>query len=513
MKYKHFIKVLSIVIVLVSVLNLCGCDQKFSTPQLTTDISPRNIEFSFKAQSSPDIKFSSDSAQKVLAKIEGIYVNYEYSDLYQTDEVFDRLDFDATVAKHQYSALDETGRLDADNLTKQVVQNSKQYLKTEKPLSCEMPSENYILQICEYIVFYINYMHSEYRDIDWQRVYCNLGNLKVLYDAGMLSYAQVSPDMVLSISKGNTEIVLNMKGEDGFSRVLLHEIMHITQLGCVCEKIENCERRAGISVYWDDFPLNTTDWTWFVEGSAERMMCNITGKDAVSYQYKMDYLCSNTMSVLLRDEVQADTLETLCFYDDPKLLFDTFGCKTQEHKEEIIKMMITLNILQTEPAAFFEAYKKANGSDPRENEDSFNQFRYSLKPSICITLSKVFYQNLTKFMLSESLSTNDLLFLITVFEGHLNQHLRYNDESQKVINTPFFESYNIMRNALFDAIKKDNPNLDITSLYSDYNIFASGDNLLNADLDMLPEEKKLFLAERAQWQYELLALGVRVPIV
>lgn len=99
----------------------------------------------------------------------------------------------------------------------------------------------------------------------------------------MLSYAEVSKDMVLSISKNNTEIVLNMKDENGLRNVLVHETMHIIQLGCECEDIDHCERRAGISVYWDGFTLNTTDWTWFVEGSAERNMCNLTGEDATTY--------------------------------------------------------------------------------------------------------------------------------------------------------------------------------------------------------------------------------------
>jgi hypothetical protein len=68
-----------------------------------------------------------------------------------------------------------------------------------------------------------------------------------------------------------------------------------------------------------------------------------------------------------------------------------------------------------------------------------------------------------------------------------------------------------MRSALFAALEQDNPGLDITALYSDYNITFSGEKLLNAELAMLSPEKRAFLAERAQWQDELLGLGQKVP--
>ena len=507
---KRIRQLVSLLIVIV-LLSGCGTSRNAGKrPSLNTDLKKEEIAFSFQANPSEILYLSEAGAEAVRTAIGQIQPEYSYKELYQLEEVNKRLDFDAAVENHQYSALNQSGKLDAYHLAALVWENNEAFLAT-KPFGYQPVEEDYIAQLCDFIVKIIDTVSVKYPEIDWPRVYCNLGKLKILYNTGMLSYAQVTPDLILAISKNNTQIVLNMKGEDGFSRVLIHEIIHIMQIGCACENIENCGRRAGISVYWDDFTLNTTDWTWMVEGSAERIMCSITGGEAVSYQYKMDYLCSLTMSVLLRDTVKADTMETLCFYSDPELLFDAFGCENEAQREELLNMMITLQVLQMQPTAFHLAYAEATGIDLKADQDAMDQFSYSLKPAICITLAKEFYENLVPFLEENQLSCNDLFFLINLFEGHLNQHLNYSNPSKQEINQPFITAYQKLRTALFAALEQDNPDLDIDALYFAYDITASGEKLLNAELRILPEEKRDFLAERAQWQFDLLGLGKKVP--
>lgn len=238
-------------------------------------------------------------------------------------------------------------------------------------------------------------------------------------------------------------------------------------------------------------------------------MCRLTGGEAVSYQYKMDYLCSLTMAVLLRDGVQADTMETLCFYDDPQRLFDAFGCETEMQREELLNMMITLQVLQMQPKSFHIAYAEETGVDLLEDDEAMNQFSYALKPAVCMTLAKEFYQNLLPFLLEQRVTYNDLFFLINLFEGHLNQHLTYTNASKAEINQPFMDSYRRMRAALFAALEKDNADVDVDALYEEYTITV-GEGRLNADLRMLSREKRDFLAERAEWQQELNGLGQKV---
>ena len=506
---KRIFQILSLLLV-IALFSGCGSTGSSSKrPQLHTDFSQKENTFSFEAVSSEKLHISQESAAAVLDAVAQIQPEYEWEALYQVEEVNSRLDFDATVENHQFSALNTAGKLDAAYLTSLVQKNNDTFLAT-KPFGYQQVENDYIAELCDFIVRIVDIMVEKYPDIDWPRVYCSLGNLKILYNTGMLSYAQVSSEMILSISKTNTEIILNMKGEDGFTRVLTHEIMHIIQVGCTCENIENCERRAGIAVYWKDFTLNTTDWTWMVEGAAERHMCQLTGGEAVSYQYKMDYLCSMTMSVLLRSTVQADTMETLSFYNDPQLLFDAFGCETEAQRDELLNMMITLQVLQMQPTSFHTAYTEKTGIDLTADSDAMDQFSYALKPAVCITLAKEFYENLIPFLQENTLSCNDLFFLINLFEGHLNQHLNYNSTSKAEVNSIFITAYTAMRSALFSALEQDNPEMNLSAMYADYKI-TTGENLLNAELEMLPAEKRDFLAERAQWQAELKGLGQKVP--
>lgn len=499
------------ILLLAMALSVCGCGKKkYTMPDLTLNLHGRTNTFSFSAQESGQLQLSKESAQRLLSALALVQPEYPYAYLYEMERVKQILEFDASVQSHQYSALNDAGKLETAHFTQTVLQNNRTFLE-DKPFGFKEVEAEYVQKLCGFIVEVVEVMRAKYPDVDWQRVYCNLGNLKILYDVGMLSFAQVSSDLILSISQNNTGIMLSLKGEDAFSRVMTHEIMHIIQLGCDCEQIPSSSRRAGIALFVDDFALNTADWTWFVEGAAERNMCNLTGGDAVTYQYKMDYICSMTMSTLLRDDVKADTMETICFYDDPQLLFDAFGCENESQRDELLNMMITLQVLQMQPAAFYEAYKEATGIDLMADEEAMNQFSYSLKPAICITLAKEFYENLILFLQENELTYNDLFFLINLFEGHLNQHLTYSNPAKTEINQPFITAYNTMRSALFDALGQDNPGLDITALYSDYNITFSGEKLLNAELDMLSSEKRAFLAERAQWQDELLGLGQKVP--
>lgn len=478
-------------------------------PKLDTNFTGRQVTYNFADDPAEYISLSVDGAAAVLEAVAAQQPDYCDQDLYQLDEVKSRLHFDASVENHQHNGLDPTGKLTAVHLAELVKTNNETFLES-KPFGYEnVTDEAYILALCNVIVDTVNAMHETYPDIDWQRVYCNLGNLKILYDVGMLSYAQVNDKLVLAISKHNTGIVLNMKGEDAFRNVLVHETMHLIQIGCTCEQIENCTRRCGICIYWEDFKLNTTDWGWMFEGAAERNMCNLTGGNATTYQYKMDYLCSFTVSTLLREETKADTMETLHFYDDPQRLFDAFGCETEAEREELLCAVIALNTFQMQPERFMDAYAEKYGHDLRQDEDALNDFCFRTKIPVCTTLAREFFTNLVAYLQTEEVTTSDLFFLLNLFEGHMNQHLNFSVEYKKPINAPFVESYTAMRQALFEALEANHPEMDLNTMYAAYEILTE-ENKLNASWTSLPTAKRTFLAERAQWQDELDALGVKI---
>lgn len=496
---------LCLILATILLFPLSACGKEENVPNYNLSLPPvgKVVGYTFADKAGSPLSLSDKSAAHILDTVENTPCDYAYTHLYQLDEVKKRLQFDATVDKHTYSALNKENQLDASHFCKVVEINNKAFMKDD-PFGYENVEKGYLEQLCTFIVEVVSVMRQRCPDIDWERVYCNLGNLKILYKTGMLSYAEVSKDQVLAINKNNTEIILNMKGENGFRNVLTHETMHILQLGCACENIPGCERRAGTAVYWEDFTLNTTDWSWMIEGAAERYMCSLTGDDAVSYQYKMDYLCSLNMIAMLRKDTPADIMESLTFDSDPEKLFTALGCTTQQQRDEVLNMLITTNVLQMRPKVFYDLLE-----DEDINSDAFS---YSLKPAICLSMAKIFYRNLTAFLRENTVTDKDLYCLLTLFEGTLNQHLRYTDEAQNDINEPFFDGYLPLRNALFAALQTDNTQLNIADGYKTYDIVA-GEKTLNAILDSLPEEKRTFLAERGEWLDGLKGLGVTVPDV
>ena len=496
------------ILVLALLLSLTGClKREEPNPTINTQLPGRTVDFSYAPTQSESVGLSSQAAEAVLAAVRQQQADYPYAHLYQMEEVKSRLDFDASVESHSYYALDDNGQLTGAHLFSLVSANNEAYL-AEHTFGYKIVEADYLQQLCDFLVLVVTRMQSDYPQLDWQRIWCNLGNLKILYRTGMLSFAEVSSEMVLSISKNNTNIVLTLKGKNGFSQVLVHETIHILQMGCSCEQVENASRRAGISMFWNDFSLNTADWTWLVEGSAERHMCNLTGGPAVSYQYKMDYICSFTMAILLRQDVDADTMENLCFYDDPELLFQAFGCQSQQERDELLRLMITIQILQMQPKEFYEIYSQEYGVDMSEQEAQ-DQLNYGLKPAACITLAQEFYENLVAYLVENEMPLNDLFCLIRLFEGHINQHLSYASESKAQINAPFLQAGLAMRNVLLDALSEQTGQ-DMAAAFAVYQPSQDG-NSLNAEFAALPQDKREFLLERAQWQKEQNALATPIP--
>lgn len=506
---KRFRKII-IICVIVGILSafFMRDNDKPEIPNLSGDFTVKETELTFGALPSGKISLSEKSVSEVLSLIDKTQPEYKWAEYYYLPEVEKRMDFDATVSEHKNCVIDEHN-LTAEYLAGVVIKNNEGF-KNSTYEKYKKLDEEYVKEICVLIVKTVNIMREKYPELDWERVYCNLSNLKILYEVGMLAYAQVSANLIMSVSETNMTIAELSFGDSGYRNVLVHEIMHLLQVGCLCENIGNEIRRAGIAVYWDDFNINTTDWMWLIEGAAERLTCKTVGCDAISYQYKMDYLCSYNMSVMLRDSVAVDAMERLSLAKDPHLLFDVFGCSNQKQKEEVLKLIITTNILQSQPTYFYEHLKEKTGYNPNESEEELSRFGYYLKSDICLSLAKEFYENLASFICEKEIPSNDVLFLINIFEGHINQHLKFSKESQKEYNESFLKQYIPLRAGFFSLLDKDNPQLDFASLYEEYSIISG--NILNAELAVLSKEKRDFYIERAQWQKDNLGLGQKVPV-
>ena len=231
----------------------------------------------------------------------------------------------------------------------------------------------------------------------------------------------------------------------------------------------------------------------------------------MTYTYWVDYLCSFNMAVILNELNGADRMESICFYSDPELLFSAFGCETEEERAELVNALISVNVLQTSPESFYKRYEEEYGERPDADEEKHEAFRYSLKPAVATTLMKTYYKNLVSLLERQELNINDLCFLINVFESQMNQHLSYDRDKAEEVNMPFYESCLALRGQLFDALESSNEGLDMESVWQEYDMSKMGEKTLNAALDFLPDDKKMFFLERCQWHADRVDLGVKLP--
>lgn len=492
-------RMISILLVVVLLTSLCACGQKKMTHNMDFGTKDKNIFSTFmENDNSQKVTLSENAEDEIKLLIDSMKIDFPYSDLYQTEECFNRLNVKFNVTTHKYSALNDAGKLDAQHLLNIVKNNNSNYLD-EHTFGLEAPKDEFTLELCQLIIDTVNELQKRIPDIDYKRVYCNLGNLKILYKKGMVDNAQVTADMVMHISPNMFEIVELMSGDSACRDVVIHEIMHIIQIGCSCEEIENCTRRCGVSYRWSDFELNTSDFGWFFEGSAERSMCNLTGNEPITYKYMINYICSVNLATMLDEDVPANYAETISFYDDINKLYELFDCETKSDKYEILNMMIATNIIQMKPDEFMSVYASETGKDTAESA-VVDELNYTLKPAICLVFAKHFYKNLAEELSdNDNVTLNDLCYLIAMFEASMDNHLKYTKEDLKTYNNYFVTEYKKLREKLFDGISSSCA-VDVKTYYNSYSIFSDTDSkVVNASMIWNNSEKNRFYLERTDY--------------
>ena len=361
----------------------------------------------------------------------------------------------------------------------------------------QKPDATYLSNLCELIVEVVNDMTGIYPDVDYDRVYCNLANLKVLNKNSMMSIAEVTNEMVLHISKSSSDMKKLHSGENGYRDTMVHEIMHIMQYGCACEQNENCIMRVGLARAYSDFDVNTSKLEWLSEGSAELLKNNLLGIDRDVYQNMVNYINTINLSTVFNNGIPARYVETLCFYDDINKLYDLFGCKTKDEKLEVLNMLITINIIQFAPQEILTLYGEKYDVDISDTK-VIDNINYSIKPSACMTLTKSFYKSIANLLTEEkNITMDDFCFMISLYETAMNYHLRLNRENLAEYNAEYLENYKTLREKLFSFVSA-NTGTDIKTYFNDYKI-TNSETELCASMKWNDSNKNKFLLERAEF--------------
>lgn len=478
-----------IIISIVLTFSACKKEPTFSITDFNKHENTVTRTFSFMANdTSESLKYDEDKLKEFIDTVRSCSVTYGYDELFNYDQAIAGIQVDHSVVEHKHSALNANGQLTKDHLFDIVRENNSAYLDGMTSLIKDVDDE-LLLRICEIIVDTVNDTLSKYPDVDKARVYCNLGNLKIVEKKAALDFAAVEPGMVLHINSTTSSMASLFTGSNMYS-VLLHESMHIIQYGCECEEIEGCARRCGLAHSYSATTgeQDYSDWIWLAEGSAERMASLYANVEPMTYTNMVNYLLSLDLVTMLQPNIPANYVETLYFYSDLDRLFDLFGASTEADKREIYQLIYSLEMMQMEPADVKEAYLENYGVEwSDEIRDDLNN---NVKRPIVQTLTKCFFINLAETIRTNNVSKNDFLFLMNLYESTINYHLRLDKPEYDQYNADFVAWYSTTRDELFacvDNVSKED--------YTQY-VASDGSSNILAGMNWLDPEKCDFLVSK-----------------
>lgn len=401
---------------------------------------------------------------------------YGYDKLFDIEKSLEGLTGHTPVATHPYSALDSNGNLTKDHYYEVVKKNTEEYLKT-KPMMIKAVDDATMREVCEVIVDVVNEVLSTFPDIDRERVYCTLAQVKVGYHMTSTAYAYVDEEMFVHVNKSFSNLAQGAD-EDGFYRIMIHETMHLIQIGCLCEHEQINGRRLGVSYYYNDWETQYADWTWLGEGSAERMSNLYTGKRSITYPENIGVIQTMDVLAALREELPANYVETICYYDDVDKVFSLFDACT---REEVCRMMYAFEIALEEPGSLETDYPRLYGTS--WTEDEAEKVKFTLKNMALTTLTKQFFCELCNVIRENNLTKNDVMFLLDLYESSMGQMTRMGLNRYQKYSTGFAEWYRPVRESFFGLFE----NLS----KADFNTYEAGNGKtgINASLSWLPESK------------------------
>lgn len=456
------------------------------------DIPMKDISESNKTNTI--INFTANNYNSIKNYLDNLNVIYEYEHLYKFDESLSEYNKLELVNTHS----SELKAITSDELYNIVLKNNKEYKKNVKTSIYKELDNSEIKEICELIVETVNKYIKENKDIKEDRVKCVLSNLKLYKQTSTVANAFVTDDNCLIISPNMLQVADLINGKGTREDVFIHEIIHFLQKGCNCDlnKNTNLKRNFGFSYTFKNLEVNSLDFTWIYEASAEKNMMNSTGHDPLVYKNMIGYLESLSLVNLLNDSYSVNDTEELSFKRNLNDLYDYFGVTTDKEKKEILNLMYSIEIMQQAPIDFYNLLEKTTGKT--KSSALTDEVNYTVKVSICETLTKLFYKNLAKNLVNKYATLEDVFYLISLFENDLNSHIKYKDSTKYIYNERFIETYlNIQYNFFYELSKTlDLSQEEIENKFDEYTAHTKDGN--NYSLNFLSKEKIAYLEEREE---------------
>lgn len=447
-----------------------------------------------------DTPVSLDSAgyEKLLAYIDAMETQYPYSELFNLEAARESRDSFSAPSVHRGDIRNQNGQFSIDLLVDAVIKNSDEYYEQLGSMNSfyKKMSEDDIREICKMILQYIEEA-DKFVEVDVDRVSCCLADLKMLYRPGGSAMASVNMEMLLSVNPSMISLAQVIASEQDAERdTLIHEIMHIIQHFC----FDSEEKRfLGVSYQDTSLDINPLYWSWYTEAAAEKCTMDLTGDPNIVYPTQIGYMESIALPLTLSERYHVRDIELYTLdktVDDFYSLFDL-------QESEIDRMMYSIELIQAEPEEFSQQYKLACGD--ALTDEKMVEIKRQVKGSICESLSKQFYRNLTQAVYHGNVTLEDVFYLLRIFEADAFSHLRYDNPDKKVQCITFLENYTQLQNTFFSLIKTgDLTSDDIFQYFDKYStraVYQGTEKTANCDLDWLGIEKRDYIVSRKDAVY------------
>ncbi len=432
-----------------------------------------------------------------ISYLNNLNTKYDFENLYNLDNVLNEYNKLSLTNKHDNCLSSIT----VDELMNKVLKNNEKYKKENKSSIYRELKNKEIRNLCEMIVNVVNDFVKGNDSIDVSRIRCVLGDLKILSQKSSFNNAFVTDDNCLVVSPNMLEVAQLINGKGTDEDVLIHEINHLLQKGCNCDlnKNSNLKRNYGFSYGFKNIGVNSLDFSWIYEASAEKNMVNYTGHEPLVYKNRIGYLESLSLVNITNENYKVNDTEKLSFKRDLNDLYNYFNVSSDKDKREILNMMYSLEVMQTSPDDFYKNYKNQTGNE--KTGDLVDEVNYTVKSSVCKTLTKLFYRNLSNNIKNKNVTIGDIFYLIHLFENDLNNHILYDSNKNYNYNKDFMNTYIDIQNNFFNSLAKNinSSQNDIIELFNNYtaNVKLSDSvTVSNYSLNILSNDKIKYLNQR-----------------
>lgn len=418
-----------------------------------------------------EFELNSDEVNHIINEIKKIDVNYEKSDLFEIDENLTRYNKVIVNSYDNSLGIIENNKVNCDLLYKTVLGNNREYRNGHGSSFYNTDiSDELLSRIIEIIASNIDKKLSSDNYINISELNYTLTNLKIFTYNGFGAGGVDNQEDILSIDMNTIENYRKLYPDiDPLEMTVKHECNHLIQaMPQINTNNYTFSSNYGFCYKFDDNSINSLYNSWIFEAASEKMVLNDydDGRKPLVYDYYINALEALSLSTILLDDTTSVKIENLTFQHNLDLFLEQFGAKNDSEKKEILKMLYSFELINTNGKEFSDNYKEKYGQDL--DLYAMGDYCLSLKGSVSLTLSKVFYTNLLTNMENKSVKIEDIYQLISIFEDEISRITWYS--SRNDFFPEFIKNYQKIQMFLFEKIaEKTNLSTDeVVSYYNNY---------------------------------------------